>query len=184
VFPLLPWAGYVYLGASAGAAAAEGDVRALARWIAGLLVAGIVLWILTPQLTAIYPPHEFWVTNPANHARRWTQVCAVLLVLLAAERAVAPAPGPVRRLIELFGTSSLSAYFFHQMLLFFRIGGFSFEAVWGKSCSWPEYWVVTALLVACTAVLTAAMDRIYGLIWDGKSLARGAGPPPRPRTAP
>src|SRR2546430_151864 len=43
VFPLMPWAGYVYLGASAGATAAAGDVRALARWIVGLLVLGIVL---------------------------------------------------------------------------------------------------------------------------------------------
>ena len=43
VFPLLPWAGYVYLGASAGATAALGDVRALARWTFGLFVLGIVL---------------------------------------------------------------------------------------------------------------------------------------------
>jgi hypothetical protein len=35
-----------------------------------ILLAGIALWILTPQLTAVYPPHQFWVTNPANHARR------------------------------------------------------------------------------------------------------------------
>jgi hypothetical protein len=68
--------------------------------------------------------------------------------------------------VELFGTSSLAGYFFHQMLLFFRIGGFSFEGRWGNSCSWPKYWLVLALLVAATAVLTWAMDRVYSLVWN------------------
>jgi uncharacterized membrane protein len=170
VFPLLPWAGYVYLGASAGATAAAGDVRALARWIAGLLAAGVALWLLTPQLAAVYPPHEFWVTNPANHARRWTQVCAVVLVLLAAERSQGRwrASAPVR-FIEVFGTSSLAGYFFHQMLLYKQIGGFSFDAVWGKRCDWTQYALLTAVLIACTFVLTWVTDRVYRRAWAGFS---------------
>jgi uncharacterized membrane protein len=170
VFPLLPWAGYVYLGASAGATAAAGDVRALARWIAGLLAAGVALWLLTPQLAAVYPPHEFWVTNPANHARRWTQVCAVVLVLLAAERSQGRwrASAPVR-FIEVFGTSSLAGYFFHQMLLYKQIGGFSFDAVWGKRCDWTQYALLTAVLIACTFVLTWMTDRVYRRAWAGFS---------------
>ena len=166
VFPLLPWAGYVYLGASAGAVAA-GDPRKLRLWIGGLLVLGAALWVATPQLAAAYPPHQFWVTNPANHATRWTQVCALLLVLLALERVPAGVRAISRiRLVELFGISSLAGYFFHQMLLFFRIAGFSFEARWGSSCGWPKYWLVLALLVAATASLTWAMDRIYSLVWN------------------
>jgi uncharacterized membrane protein len=168
VFPLLPWAGYVYLGASAGAAAAAGGSRALAKWIAGLLLAGLVLWLLTPQLTAAYPPHDFWVTNPANHASRWTQMCALTLLLMLAERRqqILRATLPVR-FIEVFGTSSLAGYFFHQMLLFFRIGGFSFQAAWGDRCTWPQYWGLTALLIACTFVLTWVTDRVYQRAWAG-----------------
>src|SRR6202022_3880239 len=37
VFPLLPWAGDVYLGASAGAVAAISEGRALARWMVAQL---------------------------------------------------------------------------------------------------------------------------------------------------
>ncbi|MFL5312807.1 MAG: heparan-alpha-glucosaminide N-acetyltransferase domain-containing protein [Myxococcales bacterium] len=168
VFPLLPWAGYVYLGASAGATAAAGDARALARWIGGLLALGIALWLLTPQLTAIYPPHEFWVTNPANHARRWTQVCAFVLVLMGAERSQRRwrASAPVR-FIEVFGTSSLAGYFFHQALLYKQIAGFSFDALWGKRCDWTQYALLTALLIACTFVLTWATDRVYRRAWSG-----------------
>ena len=168
VFPLLPWAGYVYLGASAGATAAGGDARALARWVAGLFVVGVVFWVLTPQLTAVYPPHEFWVTNPANHARRWTQVCAIVLLLMAAERLEGSwRSSPPVRFVEVFGTSSLAGYFFHQMLLFKQIGGFSFDAVWGKRCDWTQYWLLTALLIGCTFVLTWAMDRVYRRAWAG-----------------
>ena len=166
VFPLLPWAGYVYLGAAIGSATGEKGPRGAAVWLAALAAAGIVVWSLTPWFAALYPPHEFWVMNPANAARRWTQVCLAAFILLAVEQWV---PGSWRgsapvRFVEVFGMSSLAGYFFHEMLLFFRIFGFSFEARWGKSCSWPQYAVLTILLAACTFVLTWMTARIYGAV--------------------
>ena len=166
VFPLLPWAGYVYLGAAIGSATAEEGRRGAAVWLGALAAAGIVVWSLTPWFAALYPPHEFWVMNPANAARRWTQVCLVALALLAVEQRM---PGSWRgsaavRFVEVFGTSSLAGYFFHEMLLFFRVFGFSFEARWGKSCSWPQYAVLTILLAACTFVLTWMTARIYAAV--------------------
>jgi uncharacterized membrane protein len=163
VFPLLPWSGYVYLGAAIGAAAAEKGARGTAAWLAGLSAAGIAMWIATPWFSAIYPPHQFWVTNPANAARRWTQVCLVSLAFLTFEERV---PGSWRssaavRFVEVFATSSLAGYFFHQALLFYRVLGFSFESRWGKSCSWLQYAAVVVLLIACTFVLTWLTDRIY-----------------------
>jgi uncharacterized membrane protein len=161
VFPLLPWSGYVYLGAAIGAAAATGGSRAAAAWLVALAVAGALLWALTPQIAAAYPPHEFWVTDPANHARRWTQVCLFALLLLGVERLARGAgPWPVR-FVEVFGTSSLAGYFLHEMLLFYRFAGFSFETVWGNRCSWPLYWPVLALLIAATFALTVLVDRVY-----------------------
>ena len=82
------------------------------------MLLGILLWLRTGTLAAAYPPHEFWKSNPANHAQRWTQVCAIVLALLAAER-LARMRGPAVRVVEVFGTSSLAAYFFHLMLLYF-----------------------------------------------------------------
>jgi uncharacterized membrane protein len=163
VFPLLPWAGYVYLGAATGSATAEQGRRGAAVWLAALAAAGIAVWWLTPWFAALYPPHEFWVMNPANAARRWTQVSLAALVLLVVEQRM---PGswresPPLRFVEVFGTSSLAGYFFHEMLLFFRIFGFSFEAGWGKSCSWPQYGVLTILVAACTFVLTWLTARVY-----------------------
>src|SRR5437667_364369 len=140
--------------------------RGAAVWLGALAAAGIVVWSLTPWFAALYPPHEFWVMNPANAARRWTQVCLCALALLAIEQRM---PGSWRgsaaaRFVEVFATSSLAGYFFHEMLLFFRVFGFSFEARWGKSCSWPQYAVLTILLAACTFVLTWMTARIYAAV--------------------
>src|SRR5438067_13049685 len=64
VFPLLPWAGYVYLGAALGAAAAVGPVRGLFYWTVGLLAVGVALWVAKPLFLSAYPPHQFYVTDP------------------------------------------------------------------------------------------------------------------------
>lgn len=161
VFPLLPWSGYVYLGAAIGTAAATGGPRAIAWWLLGLVATGALLWALTPQVAALYPPHDFWVTDPANHARRWTQVSLIALVLLGLERLRPRASGALVRFIEVFGTSSLAAYFFHQMLLYFHLFGFSFEKFWGDRSSWPQYGALLALLIAMTFALTVLTDAIY-----------------------
>ena len=162
LFPLLPWSGYVYLGAAVGAACATGGARGAARWLSGLTAAGIALWVFTPQISALYPPHEFWVTDPTNHARRWTQVCLIALALLAVERVQGAwsTSRPVR-FVEVFGTSSLAGYFIHEMLLYFHIAGFSFQVVWGDRCSWPRFGAVLALLIACTFALTWLTDQLY-----------------------
>ncbi len=163
MFPLLPWAGYVYLGAAIGAATARGGVRAAALWMSILGAVGIAIWLLTPQFQAMYPPHEFWITNPANHARRLVQVCGGTLVLLALEHLVRGAwqrTVPVR-LIEIFGTSSLAGYFYHESLLYYRIGGVSFHALWGDHSTWARYCALTALLIAMTLVLAWATDKVY-----------------------
>ena len=166
VFPLLPWAGYVYLGAALGATHAISGSRGLALWLVGLLALGLLCWFLTPQLTEIYPPHQFWVTNPANHARRWTQVCAFALALLALEQL---RQGRPLWFIEVFGTSSLAGYFFHEMLLFFRIFGLSFARFWQDRATWPQYWALLAALVAMTFGLTWLTDRVYQRFQPGRT---------------
>ncbi len=162
VFPLLPWSGYVYLGAAIGVTSAIGGARRTALWLLGLAAAGVVLWVLTPQISALYPPHDFWVTDPTNHARRWTQVCLIAIALLGLESWARPGrPSAPVRFIEVFGGSSLAAYFFHQMLLYFHLFGFSFEKFWGNRSSWPRYWALLALLIAMTFALTVATDALY-----------------------
>ncbi len=164
VFGLLPWAGYVYLGASAGATAGLGDFWALVRWLVMIGLAGAAIWIASAWFKQLYPPHNFWVTNPANCAQRWTVIMGVLLLLLWFEqkgRALTRS-APVR-FVTAFGSSSMAAYFFHEALLYYQVLGlgFSFNAWWGKSCDWPKYWALTALLIGCTWGLVLLTDKVY-----------------------
>ena len=54
-----------------------------------------------------------------------------------------------------------AGYFIHEMLLFYRVAGFSFHAMWGDRLGWAGYWPVLALLIAMTFALTWLIDRIY-----------------------
>ncbi len=175
LFPLLPWAGYVYLGASAGAVAGSGDRRALARWVLGLMAIGLAAWQLAPLFLRLYPPHNFWINDPANHALRLVIVCAIVLVLMLLEQraSVAWRRTIPFRFVEAFGTSSLAAYCFHLALLHYQVFGFSLRAWWGERCSWGKYAALTAALIAMTFALVLAADRLYA--WVNSALAARAG---------
>src|SRR5262249_304696 len=55
IFPLVPWAGYAYLGASAGAAASAGGKR-LQHWLLRLAALGALISLVHPLLVGLYPP--------------------------------------------------------------------------------------------------------------------------------
>ncbi len=163
VFPLLPWAGWAFLGGAAGALAARGTVSQV-RWLAlGIGVGSTLAFLLKPVWLALYPPHAFWVTDPANTGARGIAVMTVLLVLLAVEARTASA---ARRswaawLLELFGTSSLAAYFFHEMILYYEVRGVSLARLAGGRCGWGGFTALTVVVIAATAALAWATDRVY-----------------------
>lgn len=150
-FPLFPWTGYVFLGASFGATVAVMRSEAdLWRWLALLVGLGAALWASESFWRALYPPHNVWVTNPSNAGHRWTQVLLLLAMFrlievrwprVSASRAVAT--------LGAFGASSLSAYFFHEMLLYEHHVGF-FSKLFRERLDWITYWPVLAALIVCT----------------------------------
>jgi uncharacterized membrane protein len=180
VFPLLPWAGWAFLGGAAGATAALGTAAQVRRLAIAIGLGSIVAWLLRPMWLAIYPPHAFWVTDPANSGARGIAVMAVLLLLLAIEARV-PAgerrSAPVR-LLELFGTSSLAAYFWHEMLIYYEFRGVSLVRLAGGRCGWAGFAGLVVLLVAATAVLSWLTDRIY------RRIDRRPAPRPLPAVGP
>jgi hypothetical protein len=52
----------------------------------------------------------------------------------------------------------MSAYFFHEALLYFHIFGFSFEKVWGGRSGWGQYTLLTLALIGLTYGLCVALD--------------------------
>ena len=180
VFPLLPWAGWAFLGGAAGATAARGTARDVVRLAVGILLGSLVAWLLRPMWLAVYPPHDFWVTDPANTGARGIAVMAVLLVLLAIEARV---PAGARRspavwLLELFGTSSLAAYFWHEMLIYYEMRGVSLVRLAGGRCGWAGFAGLVVVLVAATALLSWVTDKVY------RRLDRRRAPRPVPAVGP
>lgn len=150
-FPLFPWAGFVFLGASFGATVgAMRHERELWGWWGLLVALGAGLWANSKQLAAAYPPHQFWVTNPANCAQRWTLVLLVVGALRALEVA-APrvAQLGVFRKLAAFGVTSLSAYVIHEMLLFHHRFGV-FNRAFHERADWPLFWVLLVALIVAT----------------------------------
>jgi uncharacterized membrane protein len=160
VFPLLPWLGFTWLGAYAGAAAGAQGRAGLVRALLFLVGLGFAGWMAAEPLRDMYPEHRFFVTNPSNAAERWMWVCLVLLGLMELERRTAShgEPSRVRRFVETFGTASMSAYFFHEALLYFHIFGFSFEKVWGSRSGWGQYTLLTVVLIGLTYGLCVGLD--------------------------
>jgi uncharacterized membrane protein len=150
-FPLLPWAGYVFLGASFGVTVAMMKTEAqLWRWLLLLIGAGALLWWKDMQVKDLYPPHNFWLTNPANAAQRWTLVLSLVAVFRLVEtRFPKSVDSRLAKLAGRFGGWSLSAYFFHEMLLFQRHVGV-FTRFFRGQTDWPLYWALVAALVGLT----------------------------------
>lgn len=184
VFPLLPWTGYVFLGGAFGAIAATRGPVALAKSLGVMGAVTLVLWLCTPVLEHAYPPHAFGTFNPAEHARRLTVIAVVLAGLLHVEQRMAHAARSVPfRALELFGTTSLAAYFFHEALLFKAVFGFSFDAVWGDTSGWWKYTALTVLLVGVTWALCWGTDRVYRWVEQGAGRLLRPTPEPVPAAA-
>ncbi len=160
-FPLLPWAGYVFLGASFGATIGSmKSEKELWAWLALLIAIGLALFLNEQRVKDLYPPHNFWVTDPADAARRWTYVLSLVAIFRMIEKAwPASAQTKVMKWLAAFGGASLSAYFFHQMLLYQRWVGL-WSRFFREKADWPLFWVLVIALIAATWVCVKLWDRV------------------------
>ena len=160
-FPLLPWAGYVFLGASFGTTiAAMKSEKELWLWMGLLMGLGTLLFLNGEAIKALYPEHQFYVTNPADAARRWTYVLGIVAVFRMIERKWPNfTPTSAAKWLGGLGAASLSAYFFHEMLLYQRWVGV-FARFFREKADWPLFWVLVAALIAATWVCVKVWDRV------------------------
>jgi hypothetical protein len=91
-------------------------------------------------------------------------VALTLLALLWVEhRRPRWARGAGRALVETLGTASLSAYVFHQGMLFwhpFKRVNFNFRAFFEGRLDWATYWPMTALVLGLTWLLVKAFAQV------------------------
>lgn len=160
LFPLLPWAAYVFLGASVGAMAAGASVRRIQVFLAGLAGLGATLSSLSDFFVTVYPPRTL---NPGNHGQRFLMVSLLLIALLLLESLVTERwrKSLGVRFMETLGMSSLAGYFFHEMLLFGQLGGISLAGMARDKLGWGLYLVSLAGLVLATTLLIKGVEWVY-----------------------
>jgi uncharacterized membrane protein len=164
LFPLLPWTGYAFCGAGLGQWSVLRGRGGLMRAALGLAVFGGLIWVLGPWLRGLYPPHQFNVTHPAEHARRLCIIGLVLFGLLALEQHRQFATTRFAQTLALLGRNSLVAYVFHEIVLFYGVLGFSFAYHWGRRSTWPQYAVLTLCLIGLTYMACLIAERLrHGL---------------------
>jgi len=144
VFPLLPWAGYVFLGASVGALAAGASTRRIQAFLAFIAVMG-------------------WAFFPGNHGQRMIVVSLVLIGLLVLESRLPERERKSlwRRFVETLGTSSLAGYFFHEMLIYYQVGGISLAGLAKDQLGWGPYLLSWLGLVLLTTLILKGIEWVY-----------------------
>ena len=162
MFPLFPWMGYALVGLALGSETSRGGVRGLLRACVILFAVGLGLNFFRREIVAAYPPHNEWVTSPAEAAHRVQYVMGITLVLMGLERLVrAPEKLPPFKLLGFFGQNSLGGYYFHEVLLYKAVIGVSFASLWRDSAGWTFYWVLTAALITLTAFACIGWERLW-----------------------
>jgi len=162
MFPLCPWLGYALIGLALGAETSRAGVKGLLRACLILLAVGMVLDFFRPQIVAAYPPHNEWVTSPAEAGIRIAKVMGVTVVLMGVERWVKAAEKlPPLRLLGFFGTNSLGGYFFHEVFIYIPIFGLCFVRFWRDQCGWWEYTGLTVALIALTMGACIAWNYLW-----------------------
>jgi len=127
-FPLLPWAGFVFMGVTTAAAiqsrAMTGPSRGLVASLcgAGLALVGLSL-AFDLAWPAIWGDHNYWKVSPYFFLRRFGWVVVLLGAfaagdLLWSRMGAHGGPGPVRRMVRLVSQNSLILYVAHLWVLY------------------------------------------------------------------
>lgn len=160
LFPLLPWAGYVFLGASVGALAVGASIPRLLAILVGIGVLGRVFPHLASFVMTVVPPATPYI---GNHGQRIFVVALVLMGLLLLESWLSERwrQGLAARFVDTLGMSSLSGYFFHEMLLFGSFWGISLAGSARDQLGWGLFAVSWVGLVTATTLLIHGVEWIY-----------------------
>lgn len=148
-FTLLPWAGFVFVGAACGVILASATPGRGGRVTALMASAGLVLAVASYALSyrpSIYAVSSFWTTSPTYFGLRVGILMLGLGVLYAAQPIAALIPAACQALAR-FGQHSLFVYWIHVELVYGYVTAVLHHRlpVWGTGVA---YVVFTVLMYA------------------------------------
>jgi len=168
LFPLFPWAVFLFAGAIAGHLFAEGRAAA-GETGAGtfaalaqrrfLLAGGGLMLLSLPLMTLarVYPTYEYWRFSPSFVVMRIGIVlvlCALLYWYETRKGVAAASP------ITLMGRESLLVYTVHLLLIFGKFSSFSFRKWVNHTFGYGEVLLWTLMLLVLMYGLALVWERI------------------------
>ncbi len=152
-FAPIPWSGYVLIGAAAGCLASMNLTGAA---LSGLFFLGCLLKF-TPW--SAFVGGNAWILT--NHGERFLMVFGTALALYSLEREANERGWKLDwfpfSALELVGTSALTAYTVHIVLLYVPIPNpvyhFSYWRVWGQKLDWGPYFLALLSLFGITMLV-------------------------------
>lgn len=168
LFPLFPWAVFLFAGAIAGYLFAEGRAAAgetgaenfaalaLRRF---LLAGGGLMLIAFPLMTLawVYPTYEYWGFSPSFVVLRIGIVlllCALMYWYEIRKGVAATSP------VTLIGRESLLVYAVHLLLIYGKFSGFCFRKWVDHTFGYGEVFLWTVMLLLLMYGLALVWERI------------------------
>ncbi len=168
LFPLFPWAAFLFAGAIAGhyynraresvARVGTGAVDRMMKTLAwGALTAVGLSFLVDPVGVALYPVYDYWRTSPSFYLLRLGLVGLVCAGLFLYERQKGVGP---TSLVTLIGRKSLLVYTVHLLLIYGNFSTFNFHAKVRNSFGYTEAMVVAVALFGLMVLLALGWERI------------------------
>ncbi len=152
LFPLFPWAAFLFAGAFAGflfLRVRESFLEeALQKYLWRMLIGAAALIgasvVIEPFASRVYPTYEYWLTSPSFVLLRIGCVLLLLAGMVLKEWKYGVSP---RSVVTLIGRESFLVYVLHLLLIYGDFGKFNFQKWVNHQFGYSEA-IVTALLLA------------------------------------
>ncbi len=165
LFPLFPWAVFLFAGAIAGYFFAETREKETSPSAAGSVfpwrpfaIAGgimVVLSFVLLPLGALYPTYDYWRYSPSFVMLRLGVVVALCAMMMRYEERKTVSP---RSIVTLIGRESLLVYTTHLLLIYGNFGSFNFRRWANHSFTIPEAFEWALLLFGLMVLLAFFWD--------------------------
>jgi len=173
LFPLFPWAGYMFAGCVLGWATLPQGGRTPTRVavprLVGALTVTVLIWQGLSALGPLVPEGVHQATKPAFALEKLSAVVAIVLVLAVVCAPIKTLP----KLLRILSKETLFVYVFHLWVLF--NGVFAIHQTWGRTQPLAVSLCASAAMMALTVGATLVWHHRKAIVED---LRRRAVPTP------
>ena len=153
-FPLFPWSAYILCGVLFGAFFLKAgnyreEVAGALKYVAVGAGLAVVAWLALRLPFNIYPPHDYWKSDPSIIFIRLSVVSAVAVGIFLVESFIQP----FSRIPSIMGRESLFVYIAHLLIVYGSVMGPGLSVYVGPTLSLIQALEATVLVFMVVMVL-------------------------------